>query len=39
MHPNAASPLAVIAAARAWIGTPYLHQCSTQGAGTDCLGL
>ena len=39
MHPNAASPLSVIAAARAWIGTPYLHQASTQGAGADCLGL
>jgi NlpC/P60 family putative phage cell wall peptidase len=25
--------------ARGWIGTPYLHQCSTRGAGTDCLGL
>lgn len=26
-------------AARRWIGTPYQHQCSTRGAGTDCLGL
>jgi NlpC/P60 family putative phage cell wall peptidase len=25
--------------ARLWIGTPYLHQASTRGAGTDCLGL
>jgi NlpC/P60 family putative phage cell wall peptidase len=25
--------------ARAWIGTPYVHQASVQGAGTDCLGL
>lgn len=25
--------------ARSWIGTPYRHQCSVQGAGTDCLGL
>jgi len=25
--------------ARAWIGTPYLHQASTKGAGCDCLGL
>ena len=25
--------------ARAWIGTPYLHQASCKGAGTDCLGL
>lgn len=25
--------------ARGWIGTPYLHQASAQGAGTDCLGL
>lgn len=25
--------------ARAWIGTPYRHQASCQGAGADCLGL
>ena len=25
--------------ARAWIGTPYLHQASVKGAGCDCLGL
>ncbi|CUH80201.1 NlpC/P60 family protein [Tropicibacter naphthalenivorans] len=25
--------------ARAWIGTPYVHQASTKGAGCDCLGL
>jgi len=30
---------AVIAAARAWIGTPYVHQASVKGAGCDCLGL
>ena len=30
---------AVVTAARAWIGTPYQHQCSTKGAGCDCLGL
>lgn len=30
---------AVVAEARAWIGTPYVHQASTRGAGTDCLGL
>lgn len=29
----------VVAAARAWIGTPYVHQASVRGAGTDCLGL
>ncbi|MCB2116556.1 MAG: C40 family peptidase [Rhodobacteraceae bacterium] len=28
-----------VAIARGWIGTPYLHQASTKGAGTDCLGL
>ncbi|AXC50156.1 peptidase [Paracoccus suum] len=28
-----------VAAARAWIGTPYVHQASTLGAGADCLGL
>lgn len=29
----------VVARARAWIGTPYQHQASCRGAGTDCLGL
>ncbi|RME16877.1 MAG: peptidase [Alphaproteobacteria bacterium] len=29
----------VVAAARGWIGTPYVHQASARGAGTDCLGL
>ncbi len=29
----------VVLAARRWIGTPYVHQASTHGAGTDCLGL
>ena len=28
-----------VAEARAWIGTPYHHQASTKGVGTDCLGL
>ncbi|MAQ83534.1 MAG: peptidase [Maritimibacter sp.] len=28
-----------LAEARRWIGTPYVHQCSALGAGTDCLGL
>ena len=30
---------AALAEARAWIGTPYVHQASCRGAGTDCLGL
>ena len=30
---------AVVAHARAWIGTPYHHQASHIGVGTDCLGL
>src|SRR6202012_3586535 len=25
--------------ARAWIGTPYVHQASVKGVGCDCLGL
>jgi NlpC/P60 family putative phage cell wall peptidase len=29
----------IVAAARSWIGTPYCHQASLRGAGTDCLGL
>jgi NlpC/P60 family putative phage cell wall peptidase len=30
---------AVVAEARAWIGTPYRHQASLRGVGCDCLGL
>ncbi|MCA3555311.1 NlpC/P60 family protein [Aestuariivirga sp.] len=29
----------IVAAARGWIGTPYLHQASLKGVGADCLGL
>ena len=29
----------IVAAARSWIGTPYLHQGTHKGAGCDCLGL
>ncbi|WP_425407706.1 NlpC/P60 family protein [Hyphococcus sp.] len=36
---STASRLAVIDAARAWLGTPYVHQASAKGAGCDCLGL
>lgn len=28
-----------VAIAREWIGTPYRHQASLKGVGTDCLGL
>ena len=34
-----ADPEAVIAAARAWLGTPYHDQASLCGVGCDCLGL
>ena len=30
---------AALEEARAWIGTPYHHQASLRGVGTDCLGL
>ncbi|MDJ1159020.1 NlpC/P60 family protein [Chelatococcus sp. SYSU_G07232] len=30
---------ALVAEARAWIGTPYRHQASLKGVGCDCLGL
>ena len=30
---------AVVASARSWIGTPYVHQASVRGSGADCLGL
>jgi NlpC/P60 family putative phage cell wall peptidase len=36
-HP--ANPEAIVAAARSWLGTPYLHQGSLRGVGCDCLGL
>lgn len=29
----------IVAEARSWLGTPYVHQAATKGAGTDCLGL
>lgn len=29
----------IVAAARGWLGTPYLHQASLRGQGCDCLGL
>ena len=29
----------VVDEARTWLGTPYVHQASVKGAGTDCLGL
>lgn len=29
----------IVAEARGWIGTPYLHQASLKGVGCDCLGL
>ncbi len=29
----------VLGAAQDWLGTPYQHQASCKGAGTDCLGL
>ncbi len=29
----------IVAIARTWKGTPYHHQASAKGVGTDCLGL
>ncbi len=29
----------IVSIARSWIGTPYVHQAATRGAGCDCLGL
>ena len=29
----------IVTAARGWLGTPYQHQASRRGSGTDCLGL
>jgi len=30
---------AIVTEARAWLGTPYLHQASDRLAGCDCIGL
>ncbi|GGB54994.1 peptidase [Roseibium aquae] len=30
---------AIVAAARSWLGTPYVHQAARKHAGCDCLGL
>jgi NlpC/P60 family putative phage cell wall peptidase len=38
-HLTPTDPSAVLMIARAWLGTPYLHQSSVQGVGCDCLGL
>ena len=35
----ATDPARIVAAARGWIGTPYVHQASLKGKGCDCLGL
>lgn len=29
----------LVAEARTWLGTPYVHQMARRGAGCDCLGL
>jgi NlpC/P60 family putative phage cell wall peptidase len=34
-----ADPEMIIAAARAWLGTPYHDQASLRGTGCDCVGL
>jgi hypothetical protein len=28
----------ILAEARSWIGTPWLHQASCKGVGADCIG-
>lgn len=30
---------AVVASARAWVGTPYRHRAALRGVGCDCIGL
>ncbi len=32
-------PAQIVALARGWLGTPYHHQASLRGVGTDCIGL
>ena len=33
------SRAAIVCAALEWVDTPYVHQASAKGAGTDCLGV
>lgn len=35
----ALSRAGIVTIARRWLGTPYHHQASERGVGTDCLGL
>lgn len=37
--PQPLTRAAIVAEARAWIGTRYRHQASVKGIGCDCLGL
>lgn len=42
MQPEAACAVggdAIVACARQWIDTPYVHQAAARGIGCDCLGL
>src|SRR3954451_5564191 len=39
MSTNVITRTAIVAEARAWIGTRYRHQASLKGVGCDCLGL
>lgn len=46
MTPTTASPTGtperraeIVRVLRTWLGTPYHHQASVKGVGTDCLGL
>ncbi len=39
MSPSLSLDDKVIAEALSWCGTPYQHQASCKGVGTDCLGL
>jgi len=38
-RPRVATRAEIVRLARTWIGTPYRHQASLAGVGTDCLGL
>ena len=39
LHAPTLTRAAIVAEARAWIGTRYRHQASVKGVGCDCLGL
>ena len=39
VHGTGVTPAQVVAEARTWLHTPFVHQAACKGVGTDCAGL